>query len=382
MSNNESEDLEINNEIFVKGGLFMKKYYLFIIEKLRYILKLYESKNSELILLCHFYDTKEDTVFFASKYSLNKLKSIHKIFKMFNNISDAIDQLIAIFNESYPDNLSLKIKGFSFDVLQLSCSFKFLKNNKNDDIYFDLQNIGINIPNINEYIINEIYNIKEKRRKKYKEIELLKIQNRVNLERINELEKKIKNFLIYENNDNKINSNILINNDFEFLKNIFYKKYNINNVYFDLKYRATRDGEKASDFHKNCDNIPRTLILIKTIKGVTFGGFTEQTWSNEKEQKGDLKEDNNSFIFSLEKRQIYNIKPGQKAIWCHPQYGPCFYGKGSFCIYCKDYLLTEPLKTNKITENVFIGITNDYELTNGLDKAYCQEIEVFQTIMN
>ena len=165
MEKTESKDLEIYNEIIKNGELLMKKYYLIIIEKLRYILKLYESKNSEIFILCHYYDTKENTVFFASKYSLNQLKSIHRIFKMFTNVSDAIEQLITIFNENYPDNLSIKVKGFSFDVLRLSCSFKFLNKN-NNEMYFDLQNIGINLPDIKEYILNEINNLKEKRIKK------------------------------------------------------------------------------------------------------------------------------------------------------------------------------------------------------------------------
>lgn len=112
-----------------------------------------------------------------------------------------------------------------------------------------------------------------------------------------------------------------------------------------------------------------------------IGGYTEKSWNNEKEEKGDLKEDNNSFVFSLDKNEIYNIKQGEKAIWCHPTYGPCFYGKASFIIYIKDYLLTEPLKTNKLKENVFIGIKYDYDLFNGLENAYAQDIEVFQVIM-
>ena len=166
------------------------------------------------------------------------------------------------------------------------------------------------------------------------------------------------------------------------MKIIFSQKYSINGIYFDLKYRATRDGEKTSDFHNICNNIPRTLVIIKTIKGIKIGGYTEQIWLNEKNEKGDLKEDNNAFIVLFDTCQIFNIKKGEKAIWCHPSYGPCFYGKASFCIYTKDFLLTEPLKTNKSIESNFNGIKYDYELFNGMQKTYAQDIEVFQVIMN
>ena len=384
MENNSNieNDKEKNENMINRQNLLMKKFYFINIENLRYILKFYISNKSEFIILCHFYDTKVDTVFFSASYSLQNLQKMHKIFKIFTNIDDAIDELILIFNDNYPENISLKVKGFSFDVLELSCSFIFLNKNKKDEIHFDLNNIGLNKPNIDEYILYEIYNLKNKRNKKLKEIEILKLQNRLFLERINDLETKFEKYLINENNSNKINSKILIKNDLLFLKNIFSKKYNINDVYFDLKYRATRDGEKASDFHNICNNIPRTLVIIKTIKGIKIGGYTEQIWLNEKDEKGEYKKDNNAFIVSLVKCQIYSIKQGEKAIWCHPLYGPCFYGKASFCIYIKDYLLTEPLKTNKLVESNFNGINKDYELFNGIQKTYAQDIEVFQVIMN
>ena len=382
-------DIEKNEKMFNTHNLLLKKFYFINIDNLRYILKFYISKNSEFIILCHFYDTNEDTVFFSASYSLPKLQKIHKIFKIFTNIDNAIDQLILIFNENYPQNISLKAKEFSYDILELSCSFIFLNKKTKDEIHFDLNNIGINKPNIDEYILYEIYNLKNKKNKKLKEIEILKLQNRLFLERINILEKKLENnYPLNENtnfNSNKINSNILIKKDLDFLKSIFSKKYNINDVYFNLIYRATRDGEKVSDFHKICDNIPRTLVIIKTIKGVKIGGYTEQTWLKEKKEKNekeDYKKDNNAFIVSLDKFQIYNIKPGENAIWCHPLYGPCFYGKKSFSIYIKDYLLTEPLITNKLIDNNYNGIKYDYELFNGVQKTYAQDIEVFQVIMN
>ena len=168
----------------------------------------------------------------------------------------------------------------------------------------------------------------------------------------------------------------------EFLKIIFSQKYQTDNIFFNLKYRATKDGEKVLDFHKKCDNIPRTLVIIKTIKGIKYGGYTEQTWQNENEKNGEFKVDNQAFIFSLDNYNFYNIKKGEKAIWCHQQYGPCFYGKGAFSIYIKYNLLTEPIKTNKSIENVYDGIKKDYELTNGFESTYAQEVEIFQIIMN
>jgi hypothetical protein len=45
-----------------------------------------------------------------------------------------------------------------------------------------------------------------------------------------------------------------------------------------LKYRASRDGFDASDFHSHCDVIANTLTIIEVKSGNVFGGFTEQEW--------------------------------------------------------------------------------------------------------
>ena len=44
----------------------------------------------------------------------------------------------------------------------------------------------------------------------------------------------------------------------------------------ELKYRASRDGFKANDFHRKCDDIANSITVIKVTSGNVFGGFTEQ----------------------------------------------------------------------------------------------------------
>jgi len=52
-------------------------------------------------------------------------------------------------------------------------------------------------------------------------------------------------------------------------------------------YKATLDGFKAADFHRKCDNIGKTLTLIKTTKGYIFGGFTSESWAHTGDYKSD-----------------------------------------------------------------------------------------------
>ena len=64
---------------------------------------------------------------------------------------------------------------------------------------------------------------------------------------------------------------------------------------WELKYRASRDGFKASDFHSHCDGISKTLTVIKAKSGNIFWGFTEQEWHSGCEFVADPK----AFLFSL-----------------------------------------------------------------------------------
>jgi hypothetical protein len=66
------------------------------------------------------------------------------------------------------------------------------------------------------------------------------------------------------------------------------------NQKWNLIYRASRDGFKASQFHAKCDNKHNTLVIIKSTNGNIFGGYTEQSWAH-----GSLKFDRIAFIFSL-----------------------------------------------------------------------------------
>ena len=99
---------------------------------------------------------------------------------------------------------------------------------------------------------------------------------------------------------------------------------------WDLKYRATRDGFKASDFHSHCDGIPNTLTVIKAKSGNIFGGFTEQEWHS----RGGFVTDPNAFIFSLVNKEENPFKvlcsnEGEYAIHCDSDHGPCFGGEGT-----------------------------------------------------
>jgi hypothetical protein len=89
-------------------------------------------------------------------------------------------------------------------------------------------------------------------------------------------------------------------------------------------YRGSQNGFRANDFHSKCNNIANTLTIIKSINGLIFGGYTTKTWNGNHESKYDQ----NAFIFSITKKEKFNIKQdsGVYAIYGHHIFGPRFGG--------------------------------------------------------
>jgi hypothetical protein len=60
-----------------------------------------------------------------------------------------------------------------------------------------------------------------------------------------------------------------------------------------LIYRESRDGFTAEDFHSRCDNKGETVIIVKSVTGKVYGGYTDISW------KPPFSEyrNGNSFIF-------------------------------------------------------------------------------------
>ena len=140
-------------------------------------------------------------------------------------------------------------------------------------------------------------------------------------------------------------------------------------IQFNLIYKAINDTDRAEVFHQKCDNATRTLILIETINDKRFGGFTTQSWGGD----GIDKNDDEAFIFSLDKLQVYNIISGQPAIGCYPKYGPVFLG----CqIKVNDNFLVKGGTTYK--KNINYATNADFELNDGIKFYGIKDIELFE----
>ena len=138
-----------------------------------------------------------------------------------------------------------------------------------------------------------------------------------------------------------------------------------------LIYKATADSDKASVFHEKCDDAKSTLVLVETDKGKRFGGFTTCSWS------GDCidKKDEDAFVFSLDKMEIYENIPGEDAIGCYPKFGPIFLG-------CQIRIFDNAFTKGGTTfeKGLNFNTEEDFELTDGDRNFNVREIEVYEVI--
>ena len=267
--------------------------------------------------------------YYIADLTLLSLIKLNKIFKMFDTLDEAYHFFKTIFDKN---KINIYVSG-----LNLTCGIKIISLiGQEEEIIIPFVKKDMDKSLTNNILCKEMNTLKKK-------VQILENEN-VNLKnlvqnldlRIKELEKiKIKE----EEEKYKIDSKIIFEKDeIEFIKNrlneIFFNK----KISFNLLYRATRDGDKPSNFHSKCDNITQVLTLYKTTKGIKFGAYTDIGFDCSSQWKKDLK----SFIFSLEKRKIYNAI-GDHQVGCYEVIGPSF-GLNDVAIYLFD---TVPILSKK-----------------------------------
>jgi hypothetical protein len=145
-------------------------------------------------------------------------------------------------------------------------------------------------------------------------------------------------------------------------------------VGYKLIYRASNHGDNVKIFHKRCDNIKGTLTVIKTRDGFVFGGYCSTCW-----ESGDelIKEDLNSFVFSINLSKIYFVsKNNEPSILCDRNKGPSFIGM--FTV--NDNMLNMKSDINPWGTQRYSGESSLYEINGGEPNFIIEEIEVFQVL--
>ena len=227
--------------------------------------------------------------YYIADLTLLSLTQLNKIFKMFDTLEEAYQCFKTIFDKN---KINIYISGEN-----ISCGIKIISPiGKEEEIIIPFVKKDMDKSLTNDRLCSEVNILK----KKVQILEKNKIKEKEEEEEKSTIDSKI----------------IFGKDEIEFIKNrlneLFYNK----KISFNLIYRATRDGDAPSNFHSKCDNKIQLLTLYKTTKGIKFGGYTDIGFDCSGKWKKDLK----SFIFSLDKRKIYNAI-GDNQVGCYKQIG-------------------------------------------------------------
>ena len=322
--------------------------------------------------------------YYIGIFNLEDLIKINNYFKCLDNIKEVKDLIIE-------GNLKNKIEISSFDneKKELHLILNFISGFNENKIDFILKRKELDKEDIILVLTEKIialekenqtlksnFNIFENDYKELKiEFEEMKkwkkkyekeLDGLMEIKKNQEALKNIDSKIIKTKEELKLIDDRIKNND-----PIFMKK----NVKYTLLYRGTRDGDQVSTFHKKCDNKKPTISIIKTKKGMRFGGYTEQTW-NDNNGQGIWKQDDKAFCFSLELNKIYNIIPGKDAIYCCSTY-MCYFGSNIFGLY--NGAFSRDNWAYSMSDSNYSGQQKDFELTNEKSNSFqLAEVEVFE----
>ena len=285
---------------------------------MKYNLKIKSKKDIvELIL-----DDKNEfpSIYYSQKLNFQKIKSLNKVFDLFNSLKDFFDYLKIL---SQKKKIGVKK---SNDKLILILYIEVLL--KQQEIEIELFPVKKDMNSNIKELYQELISIKrritdnEELTKLKKEINELKNDNKVLISIIENQNNDIK--ILKDSLFNLINKSVIMADDEKssLLKEI-EKKTNKKIKQLNKIYQATIDGGKPINFHNKCNNIPNTLVVIKSEENKRFGGFTPIPWKSE----GNYIDDNEAktFIFSLDSEQISLLKEYNKtAVFHNKDYGPCF----------------------------------------------------------
>ena len=337
-------------------------------------------------------------------FSMTEIKDLHPAFAMLNSFNEFLDYFTALAK-----NKKIDIKQTN-DSIAINMTVEYLLKQNNIEIILTQEDV--NYHKISKLLKNEITLMKEKMNEienNYKNI--IEKQNKDNMKLIEE-NNNIKNRIELLEDENKhikeelskcinyikeiktkseekkdeiiinqkINSSIMESEEYDMIESALTERIKKNIKKIKKLYQATVDGGDASIFHKLCDNIPNTLILIKSAGDRRFGGFTSECWESSIKRKNDK----NAFLFSLDKNKIYKNKNYSYSIYCNSLSGPCF-GFGNTIKIGKNVLKEKTLKTfesNPECSYEFNGDNNALSEDGKNEGILAKEYEVFQIIFS
>ena len=321
-------------------------------EKEKYKLKI--STNEKLI----FFEIEKINEFpkkdFNIYLSLEELGKINKFFHQFDTMSEVFSSL---------ENL-VKDKNILVKEEEKKMKLTILNPVTKKEIYIDIplkeKDLKGEINSINSYI-NSLNNKINDLEKKVNTLWLFKEEYENYLKQEKEKKEKEKEYL----NNIFRGSNIIEKEDdikliFSWLDKIPTKT----NVLFNSK----NDGDSLSTFYEKVANKSPTILIIKSLNGYRFGGYSSVFWKND----GVWYKNDESFIFSLDSKKKYGRKSTSTII----------YGTKDLVQFGNDIRIYDrftSVDTNFVGKSSYNSPDN-YEMNGGNQCFKVSNFEVYQII--
>ena len=264
---------------------------------------------------------ENDSAFkFEKSLTFEQLNKISKWFKIFDSLEEVYVDIIKLMEK----------KQINIDLEQNSVNLKFninMEKIKEFDLLLEQKELSKD-----EIIHNLIKDNKELKKKvEHLEKKMNDYEKRLNIieEKLSNKKDNVLQAIQTKGNNDIFNSDIINEED----KNTLNNWINLNNnKKIKLLYKASRDGDSYQDFYRLCEDKGPTITIALSKKGYKFGGFTKLSWKNPNNGKDGNKfyEDNEAFIFSLNKKRKYypKIEDKKYAVCMWSDRGPSF-GNGN-----------------------------------------------------
>ena len=224
-------------------------------------------------------------------------------------------------------NINMQIYNIAFQILNFGIQMLNLGKQTNDntnmnnykeqinDIIKQLTNFTDNNINQNNIILNSP-NLNENQKNCFNDDfkkDISHLKNEIKMLR-EEQQKNNAEIISILSKDKFDDSTIISRNEYDMISDWISPNKKIE---VKLLYRASRDGDKAEDFHNKCDNKGSTFCIFHLDNGYIIGGYTSISWKNE----GGGKKDPNAFVCSITNKEKYELKNKNGKAVFHCKYG-------------------------------------------------------------
>ena len=284
---------------------------------------------------------------YANLMSFDDLTKNYRFFLQFETTEEVVN------------SLSIMVKNNNIKILEEDKKMKIEITNTNNQKTFGIdvpikeKNIRMEVDGLTNYMssLNERVTSLEKQVK-----ELMSIKDEY--EKLKQLEIKNKNRYFKD-------SSIVKLEDEDTIMTWFEKKPTKFNKLLDSKI----DGDSTNAFENKCAKKCPTMVFVKTTNGYRFGGFTTVLWTH-----GSFGKDNKAFLFSLDRKEKYNITNENYANYLSS--GCDFYFGGGADLILYNNCTSN--KSNYVTNASFTTIPANYAINGGECYFTVSSYEVYQ----